>query len=62
MPQLRNLANLAPYFHDNSALTLDEVVDFFNSDAYNNSRDGSQNQIHLSQHERDDLVSFLTIL
>ncbi|MEZ4428078.1 MAG: hypothetical protein R3A51_10380, partial [Nannocystaceae bacterium] len=35
VPQLRNLAANAPYFHDNSAATLEDVVDYFNSDAYN---------------------------
>jgi len=62
VPQLRNIANLAPYFHDNSAMTLDEVVDYFNTDAYNKSPDGSQYPIHLNHQDHDALVAFLTIL
>ena len=62
VPQLRNIANLAPYFHDNSAMTLDEVVDYFNSDAYNTSPDGSQYPIHLGYNDRNALVAFLKIL
>lgn len=29
MPQLRGIANTAPYFHDNSVATLAEVVDVY---------------------------------
>jgi cytochrome c peroxidase len=62
VPQLRNIASLAPYFHDNSAATLEEVVDYFNSDAYNQSVDGREHPIHLGQHERAALLAFLRVL
>jgi len=62
VPQLRGVAKNAPYFHDNSAATLAEVVDYFNSDFYNNSKDGSNFPIHLSQSQRADLLAFLQIL
>src|SRR5262249_23519015 len=29
VPQLRNISHTAPYFHNNSAATLDEVLDFY---------------------------------
>jgi hypothetical protein len=62
VPQLRGVKDNAPYFHDNSALTLEEVVDYFNSSYYNNSKDGSKFPIHLNANERADLIEFLLIL
>lgn len=62
VPQLRWLANNAPYFHDNSASTIEEVVDYFNSDFYNKSRDGKRYPIHLNAQQRADLIAFLQIL
>jgi mono/diheme cytochrome c family protein len=62
VPQLRGVANNAPYFHDNSAATLDEVVDYFNSDAYNNSKDGRSFPVQLNAGQRADLLEFLKIL
>jgi cytochrome c peroxidase len=62
VPQLRNLRNIGPYFHDNSAQTLEEVVDYFNSDAYNHSADGWRRPIHLTPRERADLLAFLNVL
>jgi hypothetical protein len=62
VPQLRGVKHNAPYFHDNSALSLEEVVDYFNSDYYNRSKDGSKFPIHLDAHQRADLLAFLEIL
>jgi hypothetical protein len=62
VPQLRRISRLAPYFHDNSVDTLEDVVDYFNSDWYNDSADGQQHPIHESKKERNDLVEFLKIL
>ena len=62
VPQMRNLAALAPYFHDNSAATIEEVVDYFCSDDYNESADGSLFPIHLTDSQRDDLIAFLYML
>ncbi len=62
VPQLRKIKDLGPYFHDNSAATLAEVVDYFNSSQYNASRDGRRYPIHLDSHERADLLEFLEIL
>jgi cytochrome c peroxidase len=62
VPGLRNLTQLAPYFHDNSAATLEDVVDYFNSDQYNGSIDGREHPIHMKSDERSDLVEFLKIL
>lgn len=62
VPQLRNLAANAPYFHDNSADTIEEVVDYFTSDDYNFSHDGHRFQIHLNEQQKEDLIAFLYIL
>ncbi|MFO7563832.1 MAG: hypothetical protein R6X02_14395 [Enhygromyxa sp.] len=62
VPQLRGLEDNAPYFHDNSADTIEEVVDYFNSDQYNNSADGQNYPIHLTPKEIADLLEFLYIL
>ena len=59
VPGLRNLSRLAPYFHDNSAATLEDVVDYFNSPTYNDSIDGQRYPISLSSRQRNDLVAFL---
>jgi len=62
VPQLRGVKANAPYFHDNSAATLEEVVDYFNSDAYNKSKDGKNFPVHLDASKRADLLEFLEIL
>ena len=62
VPQLRNIANIGPYFHDNSAATLEEVIEYFNSAAYNHSKDGRRFRIHQTQREKRDLLEFLKIL
>lgn len=62
VPQLRDVRDNGPYFHDNSASSLDEVVDYFNSDWYNQSKDGQLYPIHLNRDERNDLIEFLRIL
>ncbi len=62
VPQLRRISQLAPYFHDNSAATLEEVVDYFNGPHYNNSVDGRRRPIHLTPKQRQDLLAFLYIL
>ena len=62
VPQLRRVAQLGPYFHDNSAATLEDVVDYFNGDDYNQSPDGRLHQIHMNPDERAALLAFLQIL
>ncbi len=51
-PILRGLAGRAPYFHNGSAATLEEVVDFYKT----------RFTLHLSQEDEDDLVAFLKTL
>jgi cytochrome c peroxidase len=51
-PSLRGLKHTAPYFHDNSAGTLEEVIEHYNDHF----------QFHMPSQERDDLIAFLEIL
>ncbi len=61
-PQLRRIRDLGPYFHDNSAATLEDVVDYFDGDDYNRSIDGRRYPIHLTASERQALLAFLRVL
>jgi cytochrome c peroxidase len=62
-PSLRNVARTAPYMHDGSLQTLNEVVDFYaggtNSNPY---LDKEIHAIQLSAQDRSDLVEFLKSL
>jgi cytochrome c peroxidase len=51
-PILRGLAGRAPYFHNGSAATLMDAVNFYDT----------RFDLHLSQQDKDDLVSFLRTL
>ncbi len=62
VPQLRRVARTGPYFHDNSADTLEQVLDYLTSDAFSNSADGRKFPIKLNDQQRKDLLEFLRIL
>jgi cytochrome c peroxidase len=51
-PILRGLAGRAPYFHNGSAATLMDAVNFYDT----------RFTLHLSQEDKDDLVAFLKTL
>jgi len=51
-PILRGLAGRAPYFHNGSAGTLADVVDFYNA----------RFELNLTQQQKDNLVAFLKTL
>jgi hypothetical protein len=51
-PILRGVASRAPYFHNGSAQTLEDVVDFYDT----------RFNIGLSQQEKKDLIAFLNSL
>ncbi len=51
-PALRGLKHTAPYFHDNSADTLEQVIDHYNS-SFN---------MQITFDERDDLLAYLELL
>ena len=47
---------------DLSADTLEEVIDYFDSSAYNESADGKRFPIDLNDNQKEDLLEFLLIL
>jgi cytochrome c peroxidase len=62
-PSLRNVALTAPYMHDGSLATLDEVVEHYNKGGIRNPHlDPEIRPLHLTGREMDDLVAFLKSL
>lgn len=62
-PSLRNLALTAPYFHDGSAATLEDVVRFYVKGGNENpNRDWQLEAVSLTDSEQRDLVEFLKAL
>ncbi|QQS29853.1 MAG: di-heme enzyme [Sphingobacteriales bacterium] len=74
-PSLRNLAFTAPYFHDGSARTLEEVIEIYdrggrNWDGALDTGDGKDNPyknediapLNLTKQEKEDLIDFLMSL
>jgi cytochrome c peroxidase len=49
---LRGLASRAPYFHNGSAQSLSDIVDFYNA----------RFQIDFTEQEKKDLIAFLNTL
>ncbi|PHS18629.1 MAG: hypothetical protein COA86_08050 [Kangiella sp.] len=68
-PNLRNIANTAPYMHNGVFLTLREVIDFYNADLANNPEvnenldSGGQYLFGgLTETDKNDLEAFLNTL
>jgi len=62
-PSLRNIALTAPYFHDGSAATLEDVVRFYVKGGNENpNRDWQLEPVALTESEQRDLVEFLKAL
>jgi cytochrome c peroxidase len=62
-PTLRGLALTAPYMHDGSFATLEEVVEFYNRGGNKNPNlDPALAPLLLSKQEVQDLVAFLKAL
>jgi cytochrome c peroxidase len=63
IPTLREIEHTAPYMHDGSLKTLEEVVDFYNKGGTpNKNLDPNIKPLHLSEQEQKDLVGFLKAL
>jgi len=73
MPSLRGIANTAPYFHDNAAETLRDLVNIYsrfivqffpmlNRPLVNPPEPGSFSPESFTPQEKDDLIAFLQIL
>jgi cytochrome c peroxidase len=62
-PTLRNVALTAPYMHDGSLATLEDVVDFYNKGGGGGPRlDRNIVPLHLGTDEKSALVAFLRAL
>ena len=62
-PTLREIARTAPYMHDGSVTTLEEVVDFYDAGGRSNPAiDREIHPLHLSVEEKQTLVAFLKSL
>ena len=68
-PTLRNIDVTAPYMHDGSQATLEEVVDFYNNggalkegDPVNAFQSGGIRPLNLNEQQKEDLVAFLKAL
>ncbi|MBP9152994.1 MAG: c-type cytochrome [Flavobacteriales bacterium] len=63
VPTLRNVELTAPYMHNGSLQTLEEVVEHFNSGGVNHPNQSEKIQpLNLNQQEKADLVAFLKTL
>ncbi len=63
VPTLREIEHTAPYMHDGSLKTLEEVVDFYDKGGIpNKNLDPNIKPLHLTDQEKKDLVSFLKAL
>lgn len=62
-PTLRNIALTAPYMHDGSMNTLEEVVEHYNEGGHPNlQRDTLMRPLDLTAQEAADLISFMKAL
>ena len=62
-PTLREIASTAPYMHDGSEKTLEEVVSFYNKGGRKNKWLSTKiKPLHLSKQEESDIVEFLKAL
>ncbi|MCF8461588.1 MAG: c-type cytochrome [Flavobacteriales bacterium] len=63
VPTVRNVELTAPYMHNGSMQTLEEVVEHFNSGGVNHPNQSEKIQpLNLNQQEKEDLVAFLKTL
>ncbi len=62
-PTLRDIARTAPYMHDGSLATLEDVVDYYNKGGLKNKNlDERMKPLNLTKAEQTDLVEFLKAL
>jgi cytochrome c peroxidase len=66
-PSLRNVAVTAPYMHDGSIATLDEVIDIYKSGGLAGARERAEHSAYvrpftLTAEEKADLIAFLESL
>ncbi|MBL8768557.1 MAG: hypothetical protein JNL94_14370 [Planctomycetes bacterium] len=62
VPSLRNVALRGPYFHNGSAATLVDVVEFYNRGGdFHVNQNPLVHPLNLTQGQKDALVAFLTV-
>ena len=62
-PGLRELTSTAPYMHNGTLATIEDVVEFYDKGAGNDpNKDSKMRPLGLSDAEKTDLVGFLTAL
>src|SRR5690606_17744201 len=62
-PTLRNVAQTAPYMHDGSQQTLEEVIAWYNKGGHPNEYLSAEIEpLNLTEQEQADLVAFLKAL
>lgn len=62
-PTLRDIANTAPYMHDGSLKTLEEVVEYYDKGGTpNKNLDEKMKPLHLTAAEKKDLAEFMRAL
>jgi len=62
-PTLRNIQLTAPYMHNGSMGSLEEVVQFYNKGGFaHRNKDSRMVPLGLTEQEQQDLISFLTTL
>lgn len=63
IPTLREIEHTAPYMHDGSLKTLEDVVEFYNKGGTpNENLDPNIRPLHLTDQQKEDLVAFLKSL
>ena len=63
IPTLREIEHTAPYMHDGSLRTLEDVVEFYNKGGIpNRNLDSNIRPLHLSEQQKQDLGAFLKSL
>jgi len=63
IPTLREIEHTAPYMHDGSLKTLEEVVDFYDKGCTpNKNLDPNVRKLNLTDQDKKDLVAFLKAL
>ncbi|HEX3657585.1 MAG TPA: cytochrome c peroxidase [Pirellulales bacterium] len=59
-PTIRNVAQSAPYMHDGSVKTLEEVIDWYDKGGHpNSSLDPKIKKLNLSKQDKADLLAFM---
>ena len=62
-PTLRSLTKTAPYMHDGSIATLEEVIEYYDQGGEpNDYLDPKMSKLELTEHETADLIAFMEAL